>query len=141
MKIAIVNEFVDPRRGGAETSIGQMAAGLAESGAEVWVLASDEGPLAVHPGLNLVTIKPARGPRWLQTLGFLGAVRKWCAARKIDIVHAVTPYDACDVYQPRGGTYRATIDHGLAAVATPLVRSAKRVGRWFNVRQQLLARI
>lgn len=141
MKIAIVNEFVDPRRGGAETSISQMALRLAEAGAEVAVVASDQTALPAHPRLALATLPPPSGPRWLRTRAFLRAARAWCDARGIDVLHAVTPCQGCQVYQPRGGTYRATVESGLALVSNPLPRAAKRVGRWFNLRQQLLARM
>lgn len=139
MRIALLNETVDPRRGGAETSILQMALRLAEGGADVAIVAADQAPLPPHPRLRLVTLPAARGPRWMRTRNYLRAVRQWCTEQQIDIVHAVTPC-VCDVYQPRGGTYRATIEQGLALAANPLWRGAKRMGRLFNFRQQLLAR-
>jgi UDP-glucose:(heptosyl)LPS alpha-1,3-glucosyltransferase len=141
VKIALVNETVDPQRGGAETSIVQMALRLAEGGADVAVVAADHAPLPPHPRLRLVTLSAARGPRWLRTCKFLRAARHWCDQQQTDIVHAVTPCERCDVYQPRGGTYRATVEQSLALTSNPLWRGVKRTGRLLNIRQQMLARI
>ena len=142
MRVALVQETVDVRRGGAETSTVEMARRLAELGLDVTLLysAPSDTPFVEHN----VTFSPiaARGfSRALRTYHFVQDARRICFAQRFDIVHAVTPCLAANVYQPRGGTYVETINRSLAMVTPVLWRALKRLGRRFNIRQRFLYRL
>ena len=79
--------------------------------------------------------------RALRTYRFVQNAHRVCRQERFDVVHAVTPCLAADVYQPRGGTYAETVNRSLAMVGSPLRRGLKRLGRRFNVRQRFLMRL
>jgi UDP-glucose:(heptosyl)LPS alpha-1,3-glucosyltransferase len=142
MKVAIVQEQVDVRRGGSETSTVEMARELACLGLDLTVVcrgAGDEPFVADN-----VTYLPiaARGlTRLGRTYRFIQGVHRLCRTQRFDIVHAVTPCLSANVYQPRGGTYAETVTRTLARVRHPTLRCLKRLARVFNVRQRFLQRV
>ncbi len=149
MRIAILQQHVDVRRGGAETSTLELAGHLLQLGLDVTVVCQavgeDEGATADEPAPKarppLLTL-PRRGrTRVGRTLAYLRDVQALLRARQFDVVHAVTPSLAADVYQPRGGTYAETIRRTLARVRPGAWRAVKRLARRFNVSQRLLHRI
>ncbi len=151
MRVAIVHEGSDPRRGGAETSIVEMAEALSRGGVDVTLV--DRGPQdvryavksgggAVEPGEFRRVRLPAPGATKLARLrAFIDAVEMHTHEAKYDIVHAVTPMRGADVYQPRGGTYPETIRRTLAITRNPLWRGLKSLLRRLNGRQQFLMRL
>lgn len=151
MRVAIVHEGSDPRRGGAETSIVEMAEALSRRGVDVTLV--DRGPQdvryavksgggAVEPGEFRRVRLPAPGATKLARLrAFIDAVEMHTREAKYDIVHAVTPMRGADVYQPRGGTYPETIRRTLAITRNPLWRGLKSLLRRLNGRQQFLMRL
>ncbi|MDX2200949.1 MAG: glycosyltransferase family 4 protein [Phycisphaerae bacterium] len=151
MRVAIVHEGSDPRRGGAETSIVEMAEALSRRGIDVTLV--DRGPQdvryavksgggAVEPGEFRRVRLPAPGATKLARLrAFVEAVEAHTREAKYDIVHAVTPMRGADVYQPRGGTYPETIRRTLAITRNPLWRGLKSLLRRLNGRQQFLMRL
>ncbi len=151
MKVAIVQEFVDARRGGAETSTIEMAAALARLGLSVTVFhraaSNAEAPLPAAPapyaqgGVNFWPLAAGGRTRVGQTYRYVQAVQRLCRLERFDIVHAVLPCLVADVYQPRGGTYAETVARTLAVTRSPVVRLFKRLGRLFNVRQRFLMRL
>jgi UDP-glucose:(heptosyl)LPS alpha-1,3-glucosyltransferase len=142
MRVAIVQQQVDVRRGGAETSTLEMARHLARLGSDVTIVCPGRtwDPF-VDENVTFLPVITGRGPRALRTYRFLQGVRELCRHQRFDIVHAVTPCLSANVYQPRGGTYPETLERSLAPVRSPLLRGLKRLGRRFNVRQQFLLRI
>ncbi|MEW6251859.1 MAG: glycosyltransferase family 4 protein [Planctomycetota bacterium] len=160
MKIGIVQQFVDTRRGGAETSTVEMARCLAQLGHDVTVIC--RGPLFprepyVREGFEGGHATQAVGfepfieddivfrplaiharTKLGRTYGFVRAADRFCRYERFDIVHAVTPCLSADVYQPRGGTYAETIARGLARSRSPVVRALRRLGRRFNLSQRFL---
>ncbi len=142
MRIAIVQQHCDPRRGGAETSTVEMARALAESGAEVSIVhATSEPtpPASQSPaeavrfvGLNVGGTRAARSRR------FVEAARRLVTSGPYDIVHAITPCPGCHVYQPRGGLYPEAIAHSIAATPSATGRWLRRIGRLLNRRQRYL---
>lgn len=148
MKIAIVQETVDPRRGGAETSTLEMASQLAALGGAVSVLhAADEGGATpsdvarAHGAIEFCPIVTGGHSKVGRAKAFVAGVDALLRERRFEIVHAVSPCMRCDVYQPRGGTYGETIRRTLALVGSPWIRAVKAVGRQFNLRQQYLLRV
>ncbi|GMU83073.1 MAG: glycosyl transferase [Planctomycetota bacterium] len=138
MNVAIVQEHLDPRRGGAETSVLEMARELAACGAEVTLVCASAPPEGAASGVEVRVLDVGSGSKRSRTRRFIEAADLWLAAGDFDIIHAVTPCRSCNVYQPRGGTYRETIERTLAVVRNPAVRAVKRFGRAFNFRQRML---
>ncbi len=134
MKVAIVIESIEPRRGGAETSTVQFVHQLARRGCEVHVITASRVPnspdMTVH---TLAAPMPTRNARSVQFLR-----RATAAAREgaYDVVHSMLPIPGCDVYQPRGGTAAESVQRNLALVRSPLMRQVKRIANRFNVKQQ-----
>jgi len=104
MKVALITEDLNPRRGGAERSASELAEELCRQGMELTVIA------------RRVNIKPeersfrskifrvsarTRVGRWRQ---FAQAVSGHLAETNYDIVHSLAPIPQADVYQPRGGS-------------------------------------
>jgi UDP-glucose:(heptosyl)LPS alpha-1,3-glucosyltransferase len=148
VKVAILQQHVDVRRGGAETSTLEFAGHLAQFGLDVTVVCqapdADGGPVAGPVGpanLRLQALPGRARTRVGRTLAYLRGVQALCRTEAFDLVHAVTPSLAADVYQPRGGTYPETVSRTLARVRWPAWRAMKRLGRRFNVSQRLLQRI
>lgn len=79
--------------------------------------------------------------RALRTYRYIQAVQRLCRHERFDVVHAVTPCLAADIYQPRGGTYAETLSRSLALTRSSLVRRVRAFGRRFNIRQQFLMRL
>ncbi|MBI5865666.1 MAG: glycosyltransferase family 4 protein [Planctomycetes bacterium] len=141
MKVAIVNESVDPVRGGAETSANEMAVRLAEWGAEVTLVAADAPPGPVQEKVRSVVLSRRGATRAGRTCAFLQSVEQHCRDVRYDIVHAVMPCLSCDLYQPRGGTFAATIAHNLARAPNAAARLVRRVAGPLNFKQQYLRRV
>jgi UDP-glucose:(heptosyl)LPS alpha-1,3-glucosyltransferase len=153
MRVAIVQEHIDPRRGGAETSTLQMARHLAGLGLDVTVVCSTPAPVHgerqaspdVPPGGNQSAARPtihqipeSGASRVARTVRFVGDADRLCRLEGFDIVHAVTPCLSATVYQPRGGTYVETVARSVARARTSVGRLIKRIARRFNRRQRLL---
>lgn len=142
MKIAIVHTSADSSRGGAETSIVEMSAALANLRHEVTLVTPDAGRDGGFPrGLRTAGL-PARGfGRTGRLLNFLENAGAYCRATGFDIVHAVVPLNGCDVYQPRGGTYAATQAANLELLSSPAQRRFKSCFARLNQKQWQLRRL
>lgn len=140
MKVAIVQEHVDSGRGGAETSTLEMARHLSDLGLEITVVcaASDLPGREPQAPFRFHRVPEGRGSRLRRTVRFVQAASRYCRMEAFDIVHAVTPCFAADVYQPRGGTYIETVARSIALTRSALGRFARRLGRRFNRRQRFL---
>ncbi|MBK9120528.1 MAG: glycosyltransferase family 4 protein [Phycisphaerales bacterium] len=142
MRVAIVQQHVDPQRGGAETSTVEMARALAAAGLHVTVLymGSETGPF-LSDNVRYWPLPVTARTRLGRAFRFLQAVSAACRATPFEIVHAVTPSLRADVYQPRGGTYAETVTRTLAPVRPALWRAVKHLGRRFNMSQRFYWRI
>ncbi len=110
MRVAIVQETVDVRRGGAETSTVEMARALAGLGLDVAVVHSGTSEAAfVQDNVTFLPLAVRGLTRVGRTYRFIQGVHRLCRAERFDIVHAITPCLAANVYQPRGGTYAETV--------------------------------
>lgn len=143
VRVAIVQESIDTRRGGAEASVLEMAAALAAGGVAPTIL-FNTGPdgaaeLPTQNGVSFHGLTPPRGmtrsglARW-----YVDAISSFLDQSPFDIVHAVTPHPRADVYQPRGGTLAETVARSIARGRTPLSRMFKRIGRLFHAKQRFL---
>lgn len=142
MKVAIVQQHVDVKRGGAETSTVEVARHLARLGLDLTIICRGDTPHSfVDENVTYLPIVTNARTRAGQTYQFVRGVHRLCRPEAFDIVHAVTPCLTARVYQPRGGTYPETIARTLALTRSPVVRSIKRLGRRFNVAQRFLCRL
>ncbi len=140
MRVAIIQEHVAVRRGGAETSTLEMARHLAALGLDVAVICRGDRSF-VDQNVTFLPVAARDLTRTMRTYRFVQGATTLCRRERFDIVHAITPCLAANVYQPRGGTYRETVARGLALVRSPVLRAIKRAGRRFNIRQRFLARL
>ncbi len=136
LEVAIIIERANVTLGGAERSVAELAAALAENGTTVTVLAA-KGPVRSENVQILCRDHPAeRVP-----LGtFASAVRKHLARSRYDIIHSVLPFDFADVYQPRGGTYIEAARRNAASYSNSLVRRYKDLTSFLNRRRTALLR-
>ena len=112
MRIALVSEWLDPWRGGAETSTLQFLHGLMDSGAEVHVFTRSRP--SPTPGLVVHTVSGAAMSRSRRSITFAQRVERRFMGNSFDIVHAISPCRYADVYQPRGGTVAESIQRNIA---------------------------
>jgi len=148
MRVAIIQEEVDLRRGGAETSTLEMARHLALLGLDVTVIHRDPRCERISAGtppqgvdeVHFCPVAADGASRALRTYRFVQAANRVCRDERFDIVHAVTPCLAANVYQPRGGTFTETIARSTA-MNPAWLRELKRLGRRFNIRQRFLFRL
>ncbi len=134
MKVAIVIESIDTRRGGAETSTVQFVHRLAERGCEVHVFTTSEVPTS--PAMTVHPVRVPRPARNARTSIFLRRAPVEIRRHHYDIVHSMLPLPGCDVYQPRGGTAAESIERNLALLRWRPLRQAKRIGNRFNVKRR-----
>lgn len=140
MRLALILESLDPARGGAETSVSEMARALAALGIDVTILTAAPPPQPI-PGVTIFPLAAGGTTKLARTRSFIDLAERTLRLHRFDVVHAITPIPSADIYQPRGGTYRATIERSLAVHRNPLVRAVKRLGRSLNARQRYLLRI
>lgn len=138
MRIAIVQEHLDPQRGGAETSVLEMTRRLQDMGVDVSLICASAGD-EIRPTAHV--IRTSGLSRAARTRSFIDAADSFCRSEGFDIIHAVTPCRSCNVYQPRGGTYDETIRRSIALAGGGILRRWKALGRTLNRRQQYLARL
>lgn len=134
MKIALVSEWLDGWRGGAETSTLQFLHHLLRSGVEVHVFTRSRP--SPTPTLHVHTVSGAAMSRTRQSLTFGRRVERLLRDESFDIVHAITPCRGADVYQPRGGTVAESVARNLALRKAGAARWLKRYANYLNVKQR-----
>ncbi|MGA2266128.1 MAG: glycosyltransferase family 4 protein [Phycisphaerae bacterium] len=105
MRIALVIERMDVRRGGRETSTAQIAAELARRRHDVTVLCQTGGWSG--EGVKVRPLGASGLGRASRLRRFVAAVQNDISASRYDVVHAMLPLPGANVYQPRGGTIPA----------------------------------
>ena len=119
MRVGLVIESFDARRGGAEQWTCQFAAQLASAGHDVHVLArSFREPLGLPLTAHRLTGAEGR-------LGFPAAAEAFARRLAVDVVHDMGAGWHCDVFQPHGGSRRAAHEQNLLLVPQA-VRRLKR---------------
>ena len=134
MKVALIVEWLDAWRGGAETSTQQFVNHLVDLGVELEVFTRSR--VSPRPGMAVQTV-PATGlSRSLKTLAFCRRADRMVEGCGCDLIHALVPSRVADVYQPRGGTYAETLRRNRELRTTPLARTLKGVAQRFNLKQR-----
>lgn len=136
MKVALVSEWVDGWRGGAEKSTTQFLHGLTEKGVELHLYTRSRP--SPTPGMAVHTVSGARMTRRRQSVTFAHRVEWMLRDESFDIIHAISPCRAAHIYQPRGGTFAETIERNLALRHSSFARWLKRGANRFNLKQRYL---
>jgi len=138
MKIALVSEWLDPWRGGAETSTLQFLHHLMDAGVEVHVITRSRP--APTPGLFVHSVGGASMSRMRNSMTFAHRVARIIRGGSFDVVHAISPCRGANLYQPRGGTIAETIERNVALRESPSARRWKRCTTRLNLKQRYLLR-
>ena len=136
MKVALVSEWLDSWRGGAETSTLQFIHHLMDRGVEVHVFTRSRP--SPTPGLFVHTIRGASMSRTRRSVTFSHRVERILQADSFDVVHAISPCRFADIYQPRGGTVAETIERNVALRESAHARRLKRYTGRLNLKQRYL---
>jgi UDP-glucose:(heptosyl)LPS alpha-1,3-glucosyltransferase len=139
MRIALVAENVDRRKGGAETSVGEFAWHIAAAGARVCCLTNGgtpgrDGDVEIRP------VGAAAGPRWWRYRRFLANAAAVAARDTFDLVHAIVPCPGADIYQPRGGTIPETMERNLALLEPGMRRMLKKLQQTLSIKLRIMRR-
>lgn len=136
MKVAIISEWLDAWRGGAETSTSQFLHYLMDAGLELHVFTRSRP--SPTPGLHVHSISGASMSRTRRSVTFAHRVERRIRENTFDVVHAITPCRYVDIYQPRGGTVAESIERNIALRNNRLAQSIKRATNKFNLKQRYL---
>ncbi len=139
MKVALVSEWLDAWRGGAETSTLQFLHHLMDAGIEVHVFTRSRP--SPTPGLHVHPVSGAAMSRTRRSVTFAHRVERMVKADRFDIVHAISPCRGATIYQPRGGTVAETIERNIALRTSGAARSFKRYANVFNLKQRHMLRL
>ena len=134
MKVAVIIQSIDVRRGGAETSTVQFVHELARRACDVHVITTSRVPSS--PAMTVHTLPVQRGTRGSQAAQFMRRAADEIQRGDFDVVHSMLPIPGCDVYQPRGGTAAESVQRNLALIRSRVGRRAKRIGNRLNAKQQ-----
>ena len=124
MKIGLVIEHFDPRRGGVEHWTAQFAARLIERGHEVHVVARSfsadaaRSRIVPHPVLEA----PSR-------IDFAQVAQEILESLDLDVIHDTGYGWHCDVFQPHGGSRCAVAEQNLLLLPKWMRRLKKAVSR------------
>ncbi len=139
MKVALIMQHIDTSRGGAETSLVQYATHLARRGCQVHIYTTS--PVKLSDGIVVHTIACRCPLRALRSLSFSRRVAKLLRHKHFNIVHAVTPTPGADIYQPRGGIARQTVQRNIAARTGRASRVLKRLSIAGNLNRRLMLQL
>jgi UDP-glucose:(heptosyl)LPS alpha-1,3-glucosyltransferase len=127
MRIALVVERFDPRRGGLEQWSARFAAEVARRGHEVHVVAEQFAAAAK----SLPIVRHVLGPTGSR-LAFAAAAEQAVARLAVDVVHDTGAGWRCHVFQPHCGSRAAAIDHNLLLLPAWLRPWKRRVQPWLR---------
>ncbi len=136
MRVALISEWLDAWRGGAETSTIQFMHHLMDRGVEVHVLTRSRPSPA--PGLHVHTIRGAAMSRTRRSVTFTHRAERILRENSFDVVHAISPCRYANIYQPRGGTVAETIERNLSLLRSGAARRFKRYAGHLNFKQRYL---
>lgn len=136
MHVALVIERIESWRGGAERSTRQFIEHLAGLGVGVTVVTASNTPST--PSMTVAPIGVGRILRWSRSSLFARRAAGYVRRHSFDLVHAITPCPAADVYQPRGGTIPETLERNRAMRPDRARRGLKRAMQELNVKTRIL---
>jgi UDP-glucose:(heptosyl)LPS alpha-1,3-glucosyltransferase len=142
MRVALVIEHMDPRRGGRERSLAEIARALAGRHCQVTVLCRTAAWSA--PGVVVRQLGNQGRLRVARLWNFVRAVQRETAGAHFDIVHATLPIPGANVYQLRSGTIPAQRSaslrwrHGLGKIGALIGRSTNACRQYLGVLERQL---
>lgn len=139
MKVALVSEWLDSWRGGAETSTLQFIHHLMDRGVELHVFTRSRP--SPTPGMFVHTVNGASMSRTRRSVTFSHRVERILGNDSFDVIHAISPCRFADIYQPRGGTVAETIERNVALRDSAHARRLKRYTTRLNLKQRYLLRL
>jgi UDP-glucose:(heptosyl)LPS alpha-1,3-glucosyltransferase len=139
MKVALISEWLDAWRGGAETSTVQFMHQVMDAGVELHVFTRSRP--APAPGLFVYTISGASMSRTRRSVTFARRVERALEETDFDVIHAISPCRGADIYQPRGGTIAETLERNVALRRSAAGRGIKRYASRLNLKQRYLLRM
>ncbi len=122
MRIAIVIEALDPRRGGAEAWTWQYVQWLQARGLDVHVLASGFSPETERLGITRHAL-----PQTASRCALAAAAAERLERLQPDIVHDMGCGWHCDVFQPHGGSRQAAFEQNLRLLPRWMAALKRRV--------------
>ena len=146
MKIALIILHADVARGGAERYTLDMAAALVKRGHDISIFASSfqKHPFAGTPVLISTTGAMTRTGRYDKFRQ--GVVQHFFdrtnpSSKPFDVVHAMLPFDSCDIYHPHAGIALDAIKFGHCNKPTRLKRALAWIGNRTNRRRLKFASV
>lgn len=139
VRVALVTEWLDAWRGGAETSTRQFMHHLMDAGVELHVYTRSR-PSPV-PGLFVHSISGAAMSRTRKSVNFALRVDRMLGEESFDVVHTFVPIRRADVYQPRGGSVPETMERNIALRSSAAMRRLKRAANRLNLKQRYMGRM
>jgi len=139
MKVALVTEWLDAWRGGAETSTQQFLHHLMDSGVDLHVFTRSRP--SPTPGMAVHSVNGASMSRTRKSVTFGHRVESRLRDGGFDIIHAITPCRNATIYQPRGGTVAESIERNIALRRGGPARRLKRYANRFNFKQRYMLRL
>lgn len=130
MKVALAIERMDPLRGGRETYTARLAEELARRGHAVTILCQQRSWEPSREGIGFVEFGRTGLTRRRKLERFVADVERQATRAEYDVVHAMLPVPAADVYHPHGGAVPASVEASLGrrpAVVRPVARRLKRL--------------
>ncbi len=136
MRVALVIEWLDAWRGGAETSTAQFVRHLLDHGVELTVFTRSR--LSPTPHLAVRTISATTPARSHRTKLFAQRAAAAVRRERFDVIHAVSPCLTADLYEPRGGTVAETVRRNLEIRPPGWRRELKRAANRLNLKQRVM---
>lgn len=124
MKIALNIEHFVPVRGGAERYVYDMAREMGSRGHQVDVFSTDGIPI---PDSNIILhiVPTIRWPKIFSTLSFIINSAREIRKGQFDIIHVFGKNIYMNIFQPLGGSHRASFIQNLRSVKNPFYRFIK----------------
>jgi len=110
MRVALVIDRFDSRRGGAQQWTRRFAIWLQESGCDVHVIARQFGQVERELDITRHTIQLGKSP-----IRFASAVKRQLDRLRVDVSHDMGSSWCCDIFQPHHGSQYATFERKIAA--------------------------
>ena len=121
MRVAIVLEHLDPRRGGLEHWTWQFTRAMADRGHEMHVLARSFSPRTDHPRIRLHAVSAGRS-----RMHYAAALQRRLLGLNCQVVHETGAGWHCDVFQPHFGSRQALLERRLRALPA-ILQPARRL--------------
>jgi UDP-glucose:(heptosyl)LPS alpha-1,3-glucosyltransferase len=134
MKVAIIFEEFELKRGGGEKSTCELARGLSKAGVDVTLVASRLDPVGLeNESFDWHEVPVSGWSRFQRWLKFENAMADHISRNNYEVVHCMTPLSTADVYQPRGGSFLHNSKRRIESYNIPALRQLKRITAWANL--------